>query len=190
MIYAIAIYNLNQIRNNGSFRKMNSAKQAQDSSSHFRYDPFEQLDKDTLPFFISADRQLYKVYDIKAKNEFHYCQKVADNIVVAVSTRTALDPIERVNLFKNIEHVCLRSEKLNVTLEDIIKNPMGYTGKDILIQKVQKDADATLEEAKLSVESLIRRGESLDDLKEKAENLKLGTDGFVNAIPSTSCCKW
>lgn len=191
MIYAITIYNLAPKLDNICFQKVLYASES-NITDLFRYSPFKQLDEVTLPLFISADRQLYKIYDIEAKKEFHYFQKIAGNIVIAVSTKNALDPLERVNLFKNIEHVYLRSKKLKITLDDIIKNPMGYTGRDILIGYLQKNVDLAMQEACLAIEKLDERGENLDDLVIKAENLKVLTDVFVEeTVALNSCCgKW
>lgn len=113
------------------------------------------------------------LYKFRASHgEINYIfQPVNQPFIMAISSRTKLDASEKVYLFKNIEHIYLRPDSIKTTLDDIITNPLGYTGKDILIGRIQKEIDEVIAVMHDNIEKVIKRGEALDELESKALSL-------------------
>lgn len=198
MIYAIAIYNVAAPLQDGFFQKILSEQKG--SSVQYLFDPFNGVNE-SLALFLEVQGRASKIYDIKSKDRYHYLQQISHDRVIAIVSKNPLDPMERVYLFKNTEHVYNAFKKaeqsgdtstnLKITLADIIKNPCGYTGKDVLIEGVKEGVEKVKEEALKAVDSLLMRQEGLEKTLEQAERLAIESESFNReATKLNACCKW
>ena len=73
-------------------------------------------------------------------------------------------------LFLNMEHV-INQPILNATLEDMYLNTPNYIGKDILIAKTKAGIEETREIMIKNIEAVLKRGEAIENLKDRTEAL-------------------
>jgi hypothetical protein len=108
---------------------------------------------------------------------------------VVVSERKLYSP-EPAFLLKNVYNVDQRYDLVKTSLEDIICNPQGYTGRDLQTRAILLDLKKTKATAQGVMESLIARGELLEDIDLKADKLATATDTFklkAETLNKSSC---
>lgn len=133
-----------------------------------------------------------KIYLVKKPREFNYlCKLSLSKAVVVIASKKALDETEQLFLVKNIAHTIVRPGSINnVTIQKILENPLGYTGKDILITAVQDKNKKVIQIAHDNIKKVIDRGEKLESIEEKAIQLHVDSQKFENSAKklNSSCC--
>lgn len=155
-------------------------------------DPLDELEKLSLPKFCEKHQpNVCNVYKTKEEGYHHLIEIPSHKLVVAIVTKTKIGQEEWSHLIYNILHAHLRSNTVKVSLDDIVKNPVNFTGKDIQIDKVQNK----LNELKLimskNIEMAIERGKQLEELKETSKNLEESAIKFYKKAETlNSRCCW
>lgn len=219
MLHAIGIYVVEEDASHAKkLKKVKCAQQekqesinSNDSSSE---ESKEQKTTSTLLFFLpqrTPINQLKNVDDLLLNSDYYQTemkpglpykfkagpgeinyifQPSGHDFILVISSRTKLDPFEKGNLFRNIQHVYLRPDSVKTTLDDIIANPLGYTGRDILIGRIHKELDEVMVVMHDNIEKTIKRGESLDELESKALNLSEHSLEFKKTAErlNSGCC--
>lgn len=181
MLNAIAIYNLND----GS-----RVKYAQVSQSRlFPINDLENLEKNTLPKAREEIRD--KTLFFSSDGEYHYFRRLKkDETVMAICSKKRLDREEVNYLFRNIEHIQVRPDIVKTSLQDIIRNPLGYTGRDLQLGRIQAELDEVKEITLKNIEGLIERSERLEDLEVKSDLILLNSKKYKeDAAKLNRCCK-
>lgn len=190
MLRAIAIYQLND---EGFVRDKAEIK----PGTYFN--PNEALtnfEKETLPKFVDDQKLLAEtsMYSDKSKDgEFYYLQWLPErNRLLLIISQKELFEKEPRYLLINVNHVDQRGDKVKTTLKDILVNPMGYTGMDLLTHAVRKD----VEELKVVVlnarNTLLERGEKVETLEAQSARLFTASKEFRDRSEelknSFTCC--
>ena len=181
-LYAIAIYTSSETH---EFKRM---AYSQKDKAFFAKNELEKLEKITLPSLSEKLRE-QTIYCRRVEDEYHYV-KAEEGRVTAISTRGKLTTEECGHLFKNINHVYTRPGVVKTTLDSIIANPLGYTGRDLLIGRLSD----SLEEVKVimmeNIDKALARGENLEKLKEKSGALAEASIKFEKSSKHlNSCCR-
>lgn len=184
MIIAIAIYTIKQ---QNKPQKIKYAQQ--EKGILFSTNQLETLEKSTLPKILS-DAGGNNIYHFNADGEHHYVKKLLiENMVIAIVSKKQLQPIELNYLFINIDHVRLRQERVKVSLDDIVMNPFGYIGKDLLVASISQNIAETKQELFNMRDQIIERGEKIEALEKKTIELCEASKQFqVNAKKLNKCC--
>lgn len=188
MLYAIGIYTPDT---SGSDVLMQKVKYAQQDKGLFSSNQLENVDKILLKSSFYSTMESNKIYKFETADEFNYLYKPrSKEAVLAISSRKNLDPSEKSFLFKNIEHILIRPDSIKVTLDDIIKNPLGFTGNDILIGRVQENLEEVIAVMHDNIDKVILRGENLEILQQKASHLDESAIKFEAQVRkmNSSCC--
>lgn len=154
--------------------------------------PLDELEKLSLPKFCEKHQpNICNIYKTKEEGYHHLIDIPSRKLIVAIVTKTKIDQGEWPNLIHNILHAHLRPKTVKVSLDDIVKNPVGFTGKDIHIDKVQNKVD----ELKLLMNNIIEkateRGEQLEELKETTKALEESAIKFYKKAETlNSRCCW
>src|SRR6185437_7162688 len=136
MLSGLGIYTEDELSEEKGLKKFKFAQK--DKSIFFQDNQLESIDDILLksPFYSTMEPN--KVYMEVLNNEYHYLyQPSKTDAVFAIISRTQLDPTEKAFLFKNMEHILLRPDRVKTTLDDIIANPFNFIGRDLLIGGVQ-----------------------------------------------------
>ncbi|GEM_PF-3640527 len=178
MLTAIAIYSYdeNQITDLGIFKRIDFSQQST-VKSIFQFNLLEDLEKKTLPKIagkMHADVNTAADAAAKTKtvtgsvmwrqenDEHHYLDTIhGEKILIAICSKKKLYAFELFNLFANIKHVYYRPEKVKTSLADIIANPVGYIGRDMLIAKVHQTNSEVIPLALKAVDKMLERGEDI-----------------------------
>lgn len=203
MLHALGIY----IQKDTGLEKIQSAQQEKNnpsSSMFFKTEekPVNQLenieeilheeDEETNAKFY-ATMQFNAVYRSKAAKEFDFLHKVklkSADIIFVISSKYELSPEEKAFLFKNMEHILIRPDTVQASLDDIIANPQGFIGKDLLIGRIQDKNKEIIAGMYKNIELVIKRGESLENLKEKAIHLNESAINFEKEARKLNSCCW
>lgn len=143
----------------------------------------------------------YRRFNIEGEREFNYILNSSNpKCVIAISSYRKLERPEKGFLFKNIAHVLLRPKAVNTTLDEIVRIPLNYIGrnikevkyvsKDLLIDRVDQELDEVMKKMYENIEKALLRGESLEQLQSKA--LILDDHAVVfdkKAHDLNRCCK-
>ena len=180
MLRAIAIYIKDDAGPNaGKLRKVQSAEQGGLSalSTNSLFSPSESYLKNIDKLVLESDFYrtmrsglLYKFTPAEGEVDFIY-QPTSQKIVIAICSRKRLDPSEKVYLFKNIEHIYRNPNGVQATLNDIINNPLGYTGRDILTGRIKEEFEELKKVMTNNIEIAINMSENIDSLKDKTVDL-------------------
>tara|TARA_R110000868_G_scaffold116452_4_gene310060 strand:- start:233 stop:829 length:597 start_codon:yes stop_codon:yes gene_type:complete len=179
---AVAVYEKNK---DDQYMPVKSASDSIYKKSYLR--TFEQ---DSLPAILDqlASNQLYAN---QSGRYFHYAKYNADtgHICVLVSERELHD-VEPHYLLINVNHVDQRSRVVNTSLDDIVKNPLNYTGKDIQLGGVKEQVAATKVVLLKTVEGVLERGERLEILEEHTVRLVASSEEFRKSATAlnSGCC--
>lgn len=204
MLHALGIY----IQTDVGLEKVQSAQQEKSNPSSFAFfqneqKPLNQLENienvlheegesSNLKFY--AIMQPNKVYRCKTSKEYDYLYKIrikSTDAIFVISSKYELDPSEKAFLFKNMEHILIRPDTVKKSLDDIVENPLAFTGRDILIGNIQDEMKEVIAIMQKNIDMVIKRGEDLENLKEKAIHLNKGAIDFEDkARKLNSCCGW
>lgn len=196
-IYAIGIYNDSQRDFNG-FHKVNFAPEKSSTPHYsasaatlFTFDPLVHIEE-TLRATPNP-LQPHQVYDRHFKNnthsEFQYIMKTTDDLVVAICSRQKLQPNELQYLFRNIMHAHLRSKNTNITLQNIIDNPLMFIGRDAQIASLKQNVDETKQIMLENLDKMFNNMEKTEALVEKTENLVDLSETFRKKSAKLNTCQ-
>ena len=112
------------------------------------------------------------------------------DMLIAIVSRKELEPKELAYLFLNIKTIYLRPA-LNISLDEVVMNPYNYIGRDILISRIKEQAVEVKAIAIENIEKILLRGEKLERLLEKTDDLARDTISFKReAKRLNSCCRF
>lgn len=191
MLRAIAVYEYNDEAE--EFKPIKTA--IKPGTLFFPNHTLSDFENTTLPKLKENDRLMsgYKMFDDKCDQEFYYVQWIPErkHLLVAISERELFDAEPRYLLI-NINHADVRSDKVKTTLTDILRNPIGYTGRDIFTQAILHDVNDVKAIAINTINMLLERGERVQTLVEKSERLYVSSVEFQGRAEelknSFSCC--
>ncbi len=188
MLRALGIYTCEDSGETKELKKFKFAQQ--DTSAFFPINQLEKIDNILFKTSFYSTMEYDKPYFSVSNNEYHYlCLSSTTHAVLAITSRSELDPTEKAFLFKNMDHILIRPGIVKVTLDDIIANPLGFTGRDLLIGRVQDQMKDVIAGMQTNISMIIARGESLDSLREKSKLLEIDAGGFeIQARKLNSCC--
>jgi hypothetical protein len=187
MLRAVAIYELSE--EDQQFKLVKFAKARQ---GFFAANDLETFEAKTLPE-ITRDLSAEKLYNKKIDDGFHYASWTPEtrHLHVAISSRE-LTELAPYYLLINVRHVDERGEKLRATLDDIRLNYIGYIEHDILIKGTQDQLAAVRAQLLKNMEAALRRGELLENLEAKTEDLTESSKKFklqaTELKNSYTCC--
>ena len=110
------------------------------------------------------------IYKPKAGENTYVYQPLTQTYVMVICSKQPLQPVEKAYLFENIGHI-YRNPQVGETLNQIIENPQRFTGRDILIDRIQSEIDEIIKIMHENIEIAIKRGEKIEQLEEKALTL-------------------
>ena len=185
MILAIGIYQDTLSEGPDRFKKINSAPQ-ENANSFFKANLLAKLEKSMIELDMPLDTH---GYELKVDNEYHYVLQAANNVVFAFVSRAKLDNTEAKYLFKNINHIHVSPTLVKMTLDDIIANPLGFTGHEINLGKIQSDVDETKIIMRKNVDELLGRGDTLESLEKKSVDLAEKSKKFREDTENLNRCR-
>ncbi len=186
MLRLVGIYELNPEEN--SFQVVQVSK----PKGFFQTREQEVFEEKILPE-IMKDLSSGKVYNKPLDSCFHYARwtPATRHLHVVISTRE-LTEAAPYYLLTNVRHVDERPKKVRATLEDIRLNYIGYIENDILIQDTKDELKAVKAQLIKNVEAALRRGELLENLETKTEDLTESSKKFklqaTELKNSYTCC--
>lgn len=182
MLIAIAIYKLDKEH---TFQKV---KLAQREKGLFNYDPLNFAENNIIAK-LDSSMILNKIYSFQLNNEYYYVKPHADHsILTLMLSKKKLERAELNHLFNNIK-IVYEKPAIQTTLDDIVTNPLGYIGKDILITEIQGQLDEVKAIAIDSINTLLARGETLDEIEQKTQQFVADSAIFVDRTKKlNSCC--
>ena len=191
MLRAIAIYEYNN--EDESFKSIDVA--VKPGTLFFPNNALSDFEQTTLPKLQENGRLMSgdKMFDDKCGEEFYYLQWIPErtHLLVVISERELFE-MEPHYLLINVNHVDVRSERVRTTLNDILRNPLGYTGRDLITHSLLEDV-GELKALAINTKNLVmERGERVETLAEKSERLYVSSVEFQNRAEelknSFSCC--
>jgi Synaptobrevin len=186
MLRAIAIYDDAPRNASGTFQRISFAQQ--DKGTLFNSNQLADLEKYTLPS-LPDDLDTTKTYSISVMNEYHYVKKnPGDKFIMTICSRSKLAISELHYLFINMRHAHLRSASIGLTLNDIMANPIGYTGHDALLTNTKKEVHAVKDIMIANIDKILINAEKLDELKQQTERLVLDSDRFNKSSKALNRC--
>jgi len=75
-------------------------------------------------------------------------------------------------------------------LDDMIANPFGFTGRDLLIGRVQDEMKAVIATMQDNLDKVIKRAEDLEELQKKTEHLSISAVNFEKEAKKLNSCCW
>jgi hypothetical protein len=155
----------------------------------------EKIETQSLARFRKTNR--VKIYLYEYQYEYHYFkQETKDNYIISLVTNKRLELTEIDFLFKNIKYLYQKDPKY---LYKIIGNPFGYTGRSVenvkttdeKIETIQKTQDNIKDVMSKNIDLVIQRGEHIDSLILKTDDLVIRSQRFRDeAKKLNSCCRW
>lgn len=169
MLRAIAIYDR---KDDGEFDQVQAAQKP--GSLFFSNTALSDFKKTILPQLVK-DEKLFsgeKMFSNKCEEGFYYADWIPEtnHLLVVISERELFD-VEPRYLLINVNHVDQRSDKVATTLLDILRNPLGYTGRDILTEALKRNVDDLKVEVINTKNILLERGSKIENLNEQSERL-------------------
>ena len=128
--------------------------------------------------------------DVIGNEFYHLYKQPGDPFLMAICSERKLTSHELAYLFINIKHAHLRPTALHFDLDDIVRNPIGFIGKDMHIegtkQQLKKVRDIMLD----NIEKAIKRHEKLESLTEKTIQLEAESIRFNKSAKrlNNRCC--
>lgn len=158
-------------------------------------DDLAKMEAHSLDHFCKSKRE--KIYLYEYQYEFHYFkQESKANYFIAFVTNKRLDLSEMHFLIKNIKYLYEKNPKY---LYEIIRNPFGYTGRSVentkttdeKIEAIQQTQEVIKEEMGKNIDLVIQRGEHIDSLILKTDDLVINSERFRDESKKlNSCCRW
>lgn len=169
MLRAIAIY---ERKEDGAFVQVQAVQKP--GTLFFPNNDLRNFEQTMLPKLAHNAELLSgeKMFSDKCNEEFYYADWIPERnrLLVVISERELFD-VEPRYLLININHVDQRADKVDTTLQDILRNPLGYTGRDIFTQALMRNVE-DLKVVVLNTKNvLLERGEKIENLNEQAERL-------------------
>jgi hypothetical protein len=189
MIIAIGVYRTNQNNYDKSYDKILFGQQ--NRGELFPGNKLEKVETHSLRKFSQNLEAQVDYYPYEDEHHYLYKPNLDGNIILAIVSKTPLQALELRYLFTNIEHIRIKPQSVKTTLDDIVKNPLGYTGRDILIQAIKDEADQTVEALQIALDKVIQRGEALKELDTTSLNLRYSAKRFEREASNlNSCCRY
>jgi hypothetical protein len=174
MLRAIGVY---AIQEDGQIRLEKSAKRPSSPLFFWSGTDFDAFEKQIFP---KIKEKIFegKICTEQAGNVYFYAARLDNTrLNLIVSDRRLLHP-EPMFLLYNTYNVDQRSDILRATVQTILDNPLGYSGRDVLERMVHLELEKTKAKGLNTLEDLLSRGELIEDLDNKAEILKNTTGTF------------
>lgn len=187
LLNAIAIYYIDPTDKTFKNYKRLAFSQS-DKSSYRTFKPADQLEntEKLIPAYFPVIKP-YEIQHVPLNNSHEYLAKFHDeNILIAISSCRPLGDKEQKNLARIIAHIYVAQASVKAKLDDIIAKPLEYTGKDLL-RETQENVDSLKEQGFHLIEQVLKRGEDIDVLADKAEALLIHSENFKNKTRS-GCC--
>lgn len=134
---------------------------------------------------------------INFENQEPYIYTVVEpkkNLLCVLVTSRKLDGLERAFLVKNIICVHMAPASVDASLQDILRNPLGYIASEVKFKKIDDELLRAIEEMKGNIDPLIERGDKLtvlvettDDIKRDSNVLKLKA---IEIRARGTCCRY
>lgn len=118
----------------------------------------------------------------QSQGNYYYFKRIHDgesDRLLVMNSKTPLGEKEMAYLFVNINHIDVGHKEITDTLDDILKNPLGYTGKDLLVKSVRRGVDQTKDVMLDNVDKLLDRGEKLEVLVSQTAELARSSQAFL-----------
>ncbi len=189
MLIAIGIYQVTPY----SYKKLQSVP-----AMKLGYNEFNGLanfENNTLPTLNHFEKHDINIINVDGRCEFHYIKKIDPDTIMVIVSKTRLECTrERPELYYlqyNIELAYRYPERTRTNLQDILNNPLGYIARDILIDGVQKMAEATREELLKTIDAMIERGGKIEVLLDDTKRLAHAAGSFqieTKKINRGYCC--
>lgn len=172
MLRAIGIYEIDTSNTPCQFIKTNHTAPKAQLLTLFNFHPLASLEQNTFPQLTPSDLEATGTLHFQDQQEHHYLRRVAGKpYLMAICSRKRLEPKETAYLMINIQHAFEQPDSSRVKLEDIIINPLGYIATDHLIASTRQDIEALKQISLNNINSLLERGERIDDLRESTLKL-------------------
>ncbi len=185
---AIGIYAQKKLGDNVNLKKIQYAQSERDRNiniSHF----FKKNKKDNNQLK-NIDNKLLMPGELRAlthDNEYHYFYRpTSTDFVLAVSSRTIVESKELTHLLWNMQYIFLYPDK--GSLENIIANPVLYTGRFMDLGVIQDRLDETTRVMFDNFKKLEERYESINNLLIKSEALLIHSTDFERKVPKKNYC--
>lgn len=191
MLRAIGFYEVNKDPQTHAlhFKKLNSAQIGQ--NRFFTENLLKDFENKTTKQILPSDLTQTNILHYQTEGEHHYVKRLDDQThVMVLVSRTPIDPREATNLFINTAHAIKRPDSTHVTLQQIVDNPLGYTGKNHQIEKIQQDLEETKDILIKGMERILERGEQIEMLSDKTIKLSLASKEFEEGAKKLNkkCC--
>lgn len=180
-LYAIGIY-----ERQPPYQRISVAQRDKSLFASNDLEKFEKLTQPRLP----TDMAVNGVYSLAVDNEMHYVQ-ARENVLLVISSRSKLIGIECNHLFKNIYHIYKRPEAVRKTLDHVLANPIGFIGKDLLVEGVSESLDDLKIVMLGNINKVLARGERIDELEAKTIMLEADAQKFHKSAKNLNrCCRF
>lgn len=193
MLRAIATYASPSMESTTKPKILKSAQQDKQTLL-FASNQLSNFEENTLPKILNKLRMLNedsRTYseEFYSKDEYQYVTKMPwDNFFMVICSQKKLTPSEVGYLFINIRHAQVRSELVKLTLNDIILNPIGYTGKDRQLGQILADTEQLKYTIMEALDKALQNKDKLDELVLKTEELKINSIQFNRQTKKLNRC--
>lgn len=187
MLIAIGIYSFTQDTPPKFFRVDSAQPKGLSlfSSSHLA-----SLESQTLPLLTSEDLQSARPLHFPQDSEHHYIKRVVgEPFILVMGSRSKLDDKEAHYLFINMWHAHIRPETAKVTLQQIIDNPLGYTGSDRNLDAIKQSLEETKKIMIENIDKIIERGEKLEQVHNATIKLQQASAAFEEEARRLNSCR-
>lgn len=121
------------------------------------------------------------MYEVSSGN-YYYFKRIAtagDDRLLVMQSKSKIDEKELAYLLININHIDEGRNAVRETLDDVLKNPLNFIGRDILVNSVRGGLEQTKAVLLDDVGKLLRRGEKLEVLVAKTAELERQSQVFL-----------
>lgn len=129
-----------------------------------------------------------RMHSFTTDTEYHYFMKSQSGHIIALSSKKKITTNELTHLFLNINYILVKPDIVKVSLENVLINPFGYTGRDILAGKVEAEIDGIKQIMWNNLEKVMDRGQRLEELQAKTLVLEQTSIDFVNRTKKLNAC--
>lgn len=193
MLYAIAVYRRDEIK---TIEKVDYAYQGSNNpiNNMFKpYNPLPAIKEVILNALLNDNLENGRIYCYYINGKEPCYLKIDGELIRAIVSKKELD---------NTEAHYLMINSRSIPLNAIIANPIGYTGNDVTPKKnqqlwnqkvdnVKQKNEETKKAALMAIDKIILRGQRLDELTIRAEDLNSQADKFKDeAIKQNACCSY
>lgn len=138
-----------------------------------------------------ASNVVYR-YPSEDEREFLYFKRIHANhrdVVLAIAIDKKLDLMELAFLFTNMAHIYIRPEKVKISLQHMVDNPLNYIGKDLLVDSLAQQVSETKEVLIENIHKILKRGEKLEEAVAASHKLKLTSEHFKDKAEELNRCR-